>query len=220
MTTPHPDDHRLTGDGIADQARMDIVTLRWPRWPILLRLSGRSPLIRKSDRIEALVLVLAVMVSLLAVPVAAAIGTAVHESRLHVYAEQVRTHHTTVATVIDSTAAPQISRTNTITVQARWSAAGAEHTGDVEAPSSIKTGDPVEIWVDHTGSQVNAPSASSRAAVDAVTAALVIWASVVAVAATGFVGTRALCDRIRFTRWQHGLDNLADRGGGHTKSQP
>lgn len=220
MTTPRPDDHRVTGRGIADQAGMDTVTLRWPRWPILLRLSGGSPLVRKSDRIEALILVLAVMVSLLTAPVAAAVGTAVHDSRRHIYAEQAQTHHIVTATVTDGTAAQQISRTNTITVQARWSAAGAEHTGEVEAPSSIKTGDPVEIWVDHTGSQVDAPSASSRAAVDAVTAALVIWVSVVAVAATGFAGTRALCDRIRFTGWQHDLDNLVGHGGGHTKSQP
>jgi hypothetical protein len=220
MTTPRPDDHRLTGDGMADQAGMATVTLRWPRWPILLRLSGRSPLVRRSDRIEALVLVLAVMVSLLAVPVAAAVGTAVHESRLHVYAEQARTHHTVTATVIDGTAAQRISRTNTNAVQARWSAAGAEHTGAVEAPSSIKNGDPVEIWVDHTGSQVDPPSTSSRAALDAVAVALVIWASVVAVAATVFAGTRRLCDRIRFTGWQHDLDNLTGHGGGHSNSQP
>jgi hypothetical protein len=220
MTTPRPDDHRVTGHGIADQAGMDTVTLRLPRWPILLRLLGRSPLVRKSDRIEALVLVLAVVVSLLAAPVAGAVGTAVHDSRRHVHAEQAQTHHTVTATVTDGTAAQQISRTNTITVQARWSAAGAEHTGAVEAPSSIKTGDPVEIWVDHTGSQVDTPSTSSRAAVDAVTAALVIWASVVAVAATVFAGTRALCDRIRFTGWQHDLDNLVGHGGGHTNRQP
>lgn len=219
MATPRPDDHRVTGHGIADQAGMDTFTLRWPRWLLLLRLFGRSPLVRKSDRIEALVFVLAVMVSLLAAPVAAAVGTAVHDSRRHVYAEQAQTHHTVTATVTDGTAAHQISRTNTITVQARWSAAGSEHTGAVEVPSSIQTGDLVEIWVDHTGSQVDTLS-TSRAAVDAVTAALVIWASVVAVAATVFAGIRTLFDRIRFTGWQQELDNVVGHGGDHTNSQP
>jgi hypothetical protein len=38
---------------------MDTLTLRLPRWPVLLRLLGRDPLVRTTDRIEALVLVLA-----------------------------------------------------------------------------------------------------------------------------------------------------------------
>ena len=67
---------------------MDTFTVRLPRWPILLRLLGRDPLVRTTDRIEALVLVLAVVVSLLAAPIAAAVGTAVYDSSRHVYAEQ------------------------------------------------------------------------------------------------------------------------------------
>ena len=74
---------------------------------------------------------LAVMVSLLAVPVAAAVGTAVHDSRRDVYAQQHHTRHLVTATITDDTAAQNISRTNTATMAARWSAAGAEHTGAV-----------------------------------------------------------------------------------------
>ena len=66
---------------------MDTYTVRLPRWPILLRLLGRDPLVRTTDRIQALVSVLTVVVTLLAAPIAAAIGTAVHDSRRDVYAE-------------------------------------------------------------------------------------------------------------------------------------
>ncbi|MET0993627.1 MAG: hypothetical protein ABWY20_05890, partial [Mycobacterium sp.] len=66
---------------------MDTFTVRLPRWPVLLRLAGRGPLVRTIDRIEALVLVLAVVVSLIAAPIAAAVGTAVYDSSRQAYAE-------------------------------------------------------------------------------------------------------------------------------------
>ena len=219
--TPHgPDDQRETAHWRADEAVMDTFTVRLPRWPILLRLLGRDPLVRTTDRIEALVLVLAVVVSLLSAPVAAAVGTAVHDSSRQLYAEQAHTRHSVTATVTDDNAAQQVLRTNTITVTARWSAAGAEHTGVVKAASTAKTGDPIEIWVDNNGAQVDKPTPTTRAALEAMTGALVIWVSVAAAAAMLFAVTRAVCDRVRFTGWQHDLDSLVGHGDGHTTSQP
>jgi hypothetical protein len=194
---------------------MDAFTVRLPRWPVLLRLRGRDPLVRTTDRIEALVVVLAVVVSLLAIPIAAAVGTAVHDSRRHLYAEQTHTRQTVAATVTDVPASQQILRTGTTTVPARWTAGGAEHTGAVKAPSTTKTGDTVEIWVDDNGAQVPAPTPTTRAAVEAATSALVIWISVAAIAATLSTLTRAVCDRIRLTGWQHDLDTLVGNGDGH-----
>ena len=194
---------------------MDTFTVRLPRWPILLRLWGRDPLVRTTDRVEALVLVLAVVVSLLSAPIAAAVGTAVHDSSRHLYAEQAHTRHTVAATVTDVPASQQALRISTITVTARWSAAGAEHTGAVKAQSTTKTGDTVEIWVDDNGAQAPAPTPTTRAAVEVATGALVIWISVAAIAATLSTLTRAVCDRIRFTGWQHDLDSLVGNGDGH-----
>jgi hypothetical protein len=194
---------------------MDAFTLRLPRWPVLLRLAGRDPLVRTTDRIEALVVVLAVVVSLLAIPIAAAVGTAVYDSRRQAYAEQTHTRHTVAATVTDVSASQQILRTGTITVPARWTAGGAEHTGAVKAQSTTKTGDTVEIWVDDNGAQAPAPTPTTRAAVEAATGALGIWISVAAIAATLSTLTRAACDRIRFTGWQHDFDSLVGNGDGH-----
>jgi hypothetical protein len=194
---------------------MDAFTLRLPRWPVLLRLAGRDPLVRTTDRIEALVMVLAVVVSLLAIPIAAAVGTAVYDSRRQAYAEQTHTRHTVAATVTDVSASQQILRTGTITVPARWTAGGAEHTGAVKAQSTTKTGDTVEIWVDDNGAQAPAPTPTTRAAVEAATGALGIWISVAAIAATLSTLTRAACDRIRFTGWQHDFDSLVGNGDGH-----
>lgn len=52
----------------------------------ILRVFSRNPLVRGTDRLEAVVMLLAVTVSLLTIPFAAAAGTAVHDSRSHVYA--------------------------------------------------------------------------------------------------------------------------------------
>lgn len=220
MSSPGPHDQRGTAHWGADEAVMDVFTVRLPRWPILLRLRGRDPLVRATDRIEALVLALAVVVSLLAAPIAAAVGTAVYDARRQVYAEQAHTRHTVAATVTDVPASQQILRTGTTTVPARWTSGGAELTGAVKAQSTAKTGDTVEIWVDNNGAQVPAPTPTTRAAVEAVTGALVIWMSVAATAATLFTVTRAVCDRIRITGWQHDLDSVVGNGDGHTTNQP
>ena len=213
---PHgPHDQRGTAHWRADEVVMDTFTVRLPRWSVLLRLLGRDPLVRTTDRIEALVLVLVVALSLLAAPITAAVGTAVYDSGRQAYAEQADTRHTVAATVTDVPASQQVLRTGTITVPARWTAGGAEHTGAVKAQSTAKTGDRIEIWVDNNGAQVPAPTPTSRAAVEAVTGALVIWISVAAIAATVFTATRAICDRIRFTGWQHDLDSLVGNGDGH-----
>ncbi len=213
---PHrPHDQRGAIHWRADEAAMDTFTLRLPRWPILLRLLGRDPLVRTTDRIEALVLVLAVVVSLLSAPIAAAVGTAVYDSSRHIYAEHAHTRHTVNATVTDVPVSQQILRTGTTTVSARWTVAGTEHTGAVKAQSTTKPGDTIEIWVDNNGAQVPAPTPTTRAAAEAAVGALVLWIIVAAFAATLFTVTQAACDRIRFAGWQHDLDTLVGNGDGH-----
>ena len=62
-------------------------------------LSGRNPLVRKSDRVEALMLVLVFATALAVTAVAGAIGTAVHDTHARAYAEQSRDRHSVTATV-------------------------------------------------------------------------------------------------------------------------
>jgi Chlorite dismutase len=64
-------------------------------------------------------------------------------------------------------------------LQPRSSAVDAEYTGAVKAQSTTKTGDPIEIWVDNNGAQVDKLTRTTRATLEAVTGALVIWISVI-----------------------------------------
>jgi hypothetical protein len=188
---------------------LDTFTMRSPRG-LVGRLFGRNPLIRVSDRVEALVLVLAVAVSLLAAPIAATVGTALHDSRSSLYAEQAQTRRTVGATVIDSPA-----RGDTITVRARWFAAGTEHTGAVKADPAAKPGDSIDIWVDQDGSHVGAPVMS--AVNEAIVVALAIWSSVAIAAAALFAGTRAVLDGVRHAGWQRDFEHLVGDGDGHIR---
>ena len=212
---PGHHDQRGTADRRAEDATMETFIVRLPRWPVLLKLRGRDPLVRPIDRIEALAAVLAVVMALFAVPITAAIGTAGYDSSRSAYAEQADTRQAVTATITDVPAHQQVLRTGTVTAQARWTAGGGEHTGTVKAQSTTETGDIVEIWVDDDGAQVPAPPSTSRAAVEAAMGAFVIWICVAATAAALFGLTRSACDRVRFRRWQHELDGLVGSGDGH-----
>lgn len=200
---------------------MEPFTLRLPRGPIL-RLFSRNPLVRTVDRVEAVLMLGAVVVALLAAPFAAApVGTAVHDARGHLYAEQAQTRHTVLATVTDVHATGAESAPHeVITTPARPVFSRTAHGGAVDTAPTVQIGDRVGIWVDDDAQQVDEPAALSRAANDAVVAALVTWVIVVAAAAGLLAVGRVMLNRVRNTGWQHDIDNLLCGGGGQTNIQP
>ena len=99
MTAPRPHDRLISTHATADEA-LETFTVGLPQWPIFVLLS-RNPLVRASDRIQVLAAALAVLVLLLSVPVAAAVGTAVHESRRELYAEHAELYGEDVAVKIE-----------------------------------------------------------------------------------------------------------------------
>jgi hypothetical protein len=207
MTPSRPDRQRFVGRRLDEDAAMDTFTLRWPRWRFI-RLFGRNPLIRASDRVEALVVVFAVLVVLVAAPIAAAVGTAVYDSRSHLHAAQAQNPRTVTATVTGDTFVRRDTLGQMVTVPARWFAAGAEHTGTVAAPPGAKTGDSIDIWVAEDGSHTGPPL---RTALDAaVAAAEAIWFGAAMAAAALVAGSRAILNRARHARWQEDFDNLVE----------
>ncbi|MEB3979727.1 hypothetical protein OQ968_00420 [Mycobacterium sp. 663a-19] len=208
MITPRHDDRRRGARARDDHAAMETFTVPLPR-RLLVRLFGLNPLIRPSDRLEALILVLAVALSLVTVPIAAAVGTSVHDSRRSVYAEQAQTRRPVTATVIGDSHPRRNLESPTVTVPARWFAAGTEHTGDVVAPLGVKVGEEIEIWVDQEGAAVGKPE---RTAVDeAVAFAMAIWWTVSLSAVALFGGARIALDRRRAANWQRDFDRLVGK---------
>ena len=191
-----------------DDAAMETFTVPLPR-KLFARLFSRNPLIRAVDRVEALILLLAVAVPLIAVPISAAVGTAVHDSRSRLYAEQSETRRPVTATVIGESHPRRNLENPTMTVPARWFAAGAERTGDVTAPLTAKIGDAIEIWVDDEGVPVARPVNTARD--EALAFAVATWWAVSLLAAALFARARITLDRVRYDQWQQDFDRLIER---------
>lgn len=205
MSTNRPD--HLGPAGFPDEDAMQSFTVPLPR-RLAASLFGRNPLIRGSDRVEALILVLAVAVSLLAAPIGATVGTAVHESRSRLYTEQAQVRRQVTATAIGDSHPRRDLERPTVTVPARWVVDETEHTGDVVAPLNVTPGEAVAIWIDDQGSPVRPPV---RNAVDeAVAFAVATWCVVSLSAAGLFAVTRVALDRARYARWQRDFDRLVE----------
>ena len=83
----------------------------------VLAACGRNPLVRTVDRLELLVIALAILVGLFAAAGAGALGTAVHEARSSTYAAQSQMRRSATATATTATAAGASIETR---VNARW----------------------------------------------------------------------------------------------------
>lgn len=166
-----------------------------------VRVLGRNPLVRPSDRIEVLVLSLAVVFTIAAMPVVATIGMSVHDARTRLYAEEAQTRHQVTATAIEDAVIEFEPNTIWITARASWNADGRDHVGIVKWPSDVKRGDQQAIWVDSAGASVPEPPPPSRADSDAIGVALSMWFGVVAAAAGLVYLVRRRLDHLRSCQW-------------------
>jgi multisubunit Na+/H+ antiporter MnhG subunit len=183
------------------------------------RLFGRNPLVRASDRIEVLTLILGVVLVLVTAPIAGAVGTAVHSSRAGVYEQQVRTRHTVAATVLADSSSSVRPYSVSFDVRARWQDRGVQHEDVLGLDRPAKAGDRLSIWVNDKGDYVGPPTRPKRAVSDGIVAGVVLWLSVITVVAAAIGLTRFRLDRRRHAQWDRGLRGLIGDGGGRTSSE-
>lgn len=172
------------------------------------RAFGRNPLLRFSDRVEALVITVAVAVALIALPVVAVVGVGVYDAHHRTAAEQARTRHPVTATV---TGADSADPSN---VQVTWRTATGERAGAVRWNQPVRVGEHVDIWVDDQGNQVAPPMPASGAVIDAGLSALAIFV-IVAIAMGSLVAVaRIRLGRTRDAGWEREIRRLQDDDGG------
>jgi hypothetical protein len=172
-------------------------------WCILRACGRRNPLVRNSDRIELLIVALGVLVALVATACAGALGTAVYDARSSVYLAEAQTRHTVIATAIEESTTALGVRDNVVTtVNARWQVDGTEHAGSSTLDGPVKTDDPLVIWVDRDGNRVDAPTPTSRAAVDAVGVAYAAWQTVLFTVTALVRWGHSRLDRWRMSGWE------------------
>lgn len=188
---------------------MQTFTLRFGLWS---RLSRGNPLVRATDRLEAAATVLVVLLALLTVPVAGAIGTAVYDDLARTFAAERESRHEVDAVAVQAShVVPQPYERPHLT-QIRWEFAGATHTEEIRT-REMEAGERLTVWVDDAGNRVHPVPTDEDAAAQAVIAALAFWAAVVGAAAAAWVLLRMRLNRLRFQAWDRALDDLADNGG-------
>ncbi len=203
---------------------MDSVHFRFPpEWA--LRLLGRNQLLRMTDRLEVLLVAAAVLVVVSALAGAGVLGTAVNEARTRMYAKQTQARHAETATAIaDSTTT--IAATGfrsfavNITVPARWRVDGVERSGRLTSDRARSVGDSFDVWLDRDGNPVDAPTAVSRAGIDAVGVAVLAWLGVVVAVTVLAVAGRVRLNRVRDAAWEREIAHLVNGDGGRANRRP
>lgn len=191
---------------------MDSFMLRPIRGRIMT-VFGRNPLVRTVDRLEALGMMIAAVVSICAIPVVAAMGTEVHESRSQFYADVARHRHTVLATTVEDSVTTVRANSLRFDVRAQWNDAGRSHVANVEAPTAMKRNETVEIWVDDGGDVAHEPPSSDQAGFEAVGTAVLAWFSLLATVVGVLAVVRQRANRARYETWDRELAELTRRDG-------
>ncbi|MEE6179727.1 Rv1733c family protein [Mycobacterium sp. 050134] len=187
---------------------METFTLDPRRWQIA-RIVGRNPLLRRSDRVEAFVVLVALVVAMLAVPLTGVVGAVVHGARERVYAQEAHERHRVVATVTDTL----LQESGTAVVQARWPVPPGERTGTLELFTPVKAGQTVDIWIDRDGNSVLPPTPGWHAVTDAAGVVTVTLLFVAFAMTSALAVVYSRLNRMRDAAWEREIRSLVEDGG-------
>lgn len=181
---------------------------------------GRNPLARRSDRVEGALLLVVVLGLLIALPLAAFVGSNTYRGQLAVSVEQRASRHLTTATLIEDAPTPVPATdgaylsagSGSAGVHARWALpGGAERVGTVPADPGATAGSQVPVWLSATGDPVPAPMTSSDATTTSVLAGIFAWLVIALGLAAVYWTTRLILDRRRALRWDREWLHAGDR---------
>ena len=160
---------------------------------------------RAVDRLELLVIALAILAGLFATAGAGALGTTVHEARSSTYAAESQIRRSATATGVIATAAGASIETR---ANARWRLrVGAPQTYPVSQRVA-----PQMVWGIRSGRRVTVAHSTSQPTFESIGIACVAWQTV-AIAVVGLVRrTRSRLDRTRDAVWEKDIRELLDDG--------
>ena len=167
----------------------------------------RNPLRRRTDRIEAVIRLVTLILLLVVVPIAviAAGRQADHVALRRAQAQQAAEHEVTAVLLQQAQASgvpdPYTSIQLTL-VLARWQAPGqSPRSGQVLAPAGAPAGSSVTVWIDASGA-VAPPPPDHRDIVGDVTYAVVVTGLVASLLLLGSNAlARRVLDRARLNAW-------------------
>jgi hypothetical protein len=187
---------------------MDTFTMDPRRWRVG-RVVARNPLLRRSDRVEALVGLIAVLATLIAIPIAVVAGAIAYDARAQLYAHEAHDRRLVTGTVTDA----RHQDMDSTVAQAWWPNDGGGRTGTLYLTSPVNAGDSIKLWVDRDGKPTSPPNPAWHAVGDAVGAAGLVVLIAGLGAASLVVAVRSRLDRGRDAQWDRDLRCLVDDGG-------
>lgn len=171
-------------------------------------LPRRGSVARISDRFQAAVGVLAVLLVLTALPVAASFGSETYVRQQGESARQLGERTQVTATLLaDGPASTVNSRAGVAgsgePTDATWSLPdGTRRVGKVVADQGTLKGETLTVWVDRAGTVVDPPLTGAAVVIDAVGVGFGLWLATLVLLAAGYRLTVFSLDRFRYARWQ------------------
>ncbi len=171
---------------------------------------------RPSDRIQAWLLVLAVLLALAALPFSASIGSETY-ARQQVQSAQQLTERTPATATLLADGPPITSSSraavlgNAQPTDATWLLAnGTRRAGKVDADEGAMKGSTVEMWVDRAGNLVEPPLTSAAVAIDSIMIGAGLWVGALIVLAFLYRLTAYVLDHFRYAQWQREWFHVLD----------
>ncbi|HKS49659.1 MAG TPA: hypothetical protein VJT49_32020 [Amycolatopsis sp.] len=168
---------------------------------------GRNPLARRCDRIEAAVLILAVVLCLAAIPLVILLGASVHARQSEVARAQAAERHQAMAVTLTDVGPAAANDTPAAATTAeqtpvQWGLPdGGARTGVVSVASATPAGSLVPIWLDRNGDVTTAPMSPVKAVALASGFAVLAWIGIAVAVVVLTRAVRVLLDRSRAAAW-------------------
>lgn len=165
---------------------------------------AQNPLRRPSDRLEAGARVAALLLSVLGLWAAVAVGVLVLGSERSGAAHTAAAHHAVTATIVSTPRAIAVPGRAVAVSTARvaWSTpAGVDRVGSSVVAPGAERGDLTTVWVTDAGDLTSAPLSRGDAAAVAVLSATAVFLSTVGLLALLLAGLRRLLDQRRYRDW-------------------
>lgn len=171
-------------------------------------LPGRGPLVRPSDRLQARLLALVILLSLAAAVGAVLLGIGEYSATAAKSREQTATRYTVTAVLLADGPPPAAAGRggtpfNSAPTRATWRTRdGQQRVGDVAAAAGTVAGHEIKIWVDETGAPAERPLTAAAATIGAPLGAATLGAATVSLLVFLYRGAVCALNRRRFAEWQ------------------
>ncbi|WP_240959613.1 hypothetical protein [Rhodococcus sp. HNM0563] len=183
-------------------------------------LRGRSPLVRRTDRVEARVFSLLVAAMLLMIPVAAIVVVNVQNTQVAMAQQQLAERTMVTATldadpVVADSGWGEFSYIAPSTAPATWEFRGVSHHGDVQITGSEGAGDEVQVWVDRAGAVTLQPMSVSAAEFSSVLAGVAVYMVALVTACGLFALAHWGIERARSREWSREIEAFLGSTSSH-----